>query len=57
MPLSEKRAVAVQTYLVKKGLTAARVEAKGYGATQPTAANDTEAGKKQNRRVEIVLGQ
>lgn len=57
IPLSEKRAASVQDYLVKKGLSASRVEAKGFGATKPIASNNTEAGKSQNRRVEIVLGQ
>jgi outer membrane protein OmpA-like peptidoglycan-associated protein len=57
IPLSEKRAAAVKDYLLQKGLAANRVEAKGYGAAKPIAGNDTEAGKKQNRRVEIVLGQ
>jgi outer membrane protein OmpA-like peptidoglycan-associated protein len=57
IPLSEKRAAAVQDYLVKKGLSATRVEAKGFGATKPIADNNTAAGKSQNRRVEIVLGE
>ncbi|SHN33072.1 OmpA family protein [Chitinophaga sp. CF418] len=57
VPLSEKRAAAVQEYLVRKGLSVNRVEAKGFGAAKPVADNDTEAGRRQNRRVEIVLGQ
>lgn len=57
VPLSEKRAAAVKDYLVKKGLSVNRVEAKGFGASKPVADNDTEAGRRQNRRVEIVLGQ
>jgi OOP family OmpA-OmpF porin len=57
VPLSEKRANAVKDYLLKKGVTANRVEAKGYGAAKPLVSNDTEAGRSQNRRVEIVLGQ
>lgn len=57
IPLSEKRAAAVKDYLVKKGLSVNRVEAKGFGASKPVADNDTEAGRRQNRRVEIVLGQ
>lgn len=56
-PLSEKRADAVKAYLLKKGLADNRIEAKGYGAAKPVADNSTEAGRKQNRRVEIVLGQ
>jgi len=57
VPLSEKRANAVKDYLLKKGLTANRLEAKGYGAAKPLVSNDTEAGRSQNRRVEIVLGE
>jgi outer membrane protein OmpA-like peptidoglycan-associated protein len=56
-PLSEKRANAVKTYLLKKGLISNRVEAKGFGSAKPIADNTTEAGKSKNRRVEIVLGE
>ncbi|MDN3655620.1 OmpA family protein [Ferruginibacter paludis] len=57
IPLSQKRAQAVQAYLLKKGLNANRVEAKGYGAAKPIADNTSETGKSKNRRVEIVLGE
>ena len=57
IPLSEKRANAVRQYLIKKGLTVNRVEAKGYGSSKPIADNTTEAGRSKNRRVEIVLGE
>jgi OOP family OmpA-OmpF porin len=57
IPLSEKRANAVKAYLVKKGLTDNRIEAKGLGSAEPIADNSTEAGRSQNRRVEIVLGE
>ena len=57
IPLSEQRAEAVQTYLVKKGLKENRMEAKGFGSAKPIADNSTEAGKSKNRRVEIVLGE
>jgi OOP family OmpA-OmpF porin len=53
--LSEKRAQAVMDYLVKAGLPADRFTATGYGSTQPVAANDTEQGKAQNRRIEFVV--
>ncbi len=55
--LSQKRADAVKLYLKKIGLPDNRIEAKGFGATKPIADNTTEAGKSQNRRVEIVLGE
>ncbi len=53
--LSEKRAQAVVDYLVKAGLPPARFTAVGYGSAQPVAANDTEDGKAQNRRIEFVV--
>ncbi|CAN5279140.1 hypothetical protein BH11BAC5_BH11BAC5_31830 [soil metagenome] len=57
IPLSQKRAQAVKDYLLKKGVTTGRIEAKGFGAGKPIADNSTEAGKSKNRRVEIVLGE
>jgi OOP family OmpA-OmpF porin len=56
-PLSEQRANAVRTYLIKKGLVENRVEAKGFGSAKPIADNNTETGRSKNRRVEIVLGE
>lgn len=55
--LSEDRANSVKNYLLGKGLSAGRVETKGYGQTQPIADNKTADGKARNRRVQIVLGQ
>lgn len=52
--LSYDRAAAVRTYLLDKGVTAARIEARGYGKTKPTASNKTKAGQALNRRVEFV---
>lgn len=51
--LSEDRANAVRNYLIKKGIVAERIVAKGYGDTQPTGDNTTDAGKQKNRRTEI----
>jgi OOP family OmpA-OmpF porin len=53
--LSEKRAQAVAEYLIKAGLPADRFSPVGYGSTQPVAANETEDGKAQNRRIEFVV--
>ncbi|MEO6229395.1 MAG: OmpA family protein [Ferruginibacter sp.] len=55
--LSEQRAASVKSYLQTKGITTERIESKGMGSTQPIADNSTTAGKAENRRVEIVLGQ
>lgn len=57
IPLSEQRANAIKAYLLKKGLKETRLEAKGFGASKPVASNNTELGRSQNRRVEIVLGE
>lgn len=53
--LSQDRAASVKSYLVKKGISASRVEAKGYGDTLPIADNTDEAGRKQNRRTEVKI--
>ena len=53
--LSEKRANAVKKYLVAAGITPARIQATGYGDKHPLYTNDTEAGRSQNRRVELNL--
>jgi len=53
--LSERRAKTVMQTLVQKyGVDAKRLTAKGYGAEQPLAENDSEQGRAINRRVEIV---
>lgn len=53
--LSERRATAVRDVLLDLGVAAERVAARGYGETQPIAANDTAQNRQLNRRVEIVL--
>jgi outer membrane protein OmpA-like peptidoglycan-associated protein len=53
--LSEHRAEAVRDYLVQQGISAASIEAKGFGKTEPIASNETAEGRQQNRRVELVL--
>ncbi len=53
--LSERRANAVANQLKSYGVAPARFTAMGYGESQPVASNDTEEGKRQNRRVEIAI--
>jgi outer membrane protein OmpA-like peptidoglycan-associated protein len=53
MKLSEARANAVRNYLIKKGVPAERMTARGYGETHPIADNTTTEGKAANRRVEL----
>jgi outer membrane protein OmpA-like peptidoglycan-associated protein len=55
--LSKGRAEAVRTYLVKKGVEPARLEAKGFGSSRPIANNATAKGREENRRVEFVIPQ
>ena len=55
--LSNERAAAVISYLVKKGVSAGRLKATGYGESQPIADNNTEEGRELNRRIEFLVGQ
>jgi len=50
--LSTRRAEACRAYLVEKGIDRGRIDAKGYGAERPIAANDTAEGRQKNRRIE-----
>jgi OOP family OmpA-OmpF porin len=52
--LSERRANAVEAYLVRQGIDASRIDTRGYGETRPVATNSTAAGRAQNRRAEII---
>jgi chemotaxis protein MotB len=53
--LSTIRAINVLRYLQGRGISADRLSAVGYGEQKPVAANDTEAGRQKNRRIEIVF--
>ncbi len=53
--LSERRAGAAKDFLVAQGVTPNRVRSVGLGETEPKAANDTEAGMQENRRVEVAI--
>ena len=53
--LSEQRAATVANYLAGRGVMRDRMITIGAGETRPIASNDTEAGRAQNRRVEITL--
>ena len=53
--LSERRARSVKSFAVSEGLAGRRVKTEGRSFHEPIADNDTEAGRAQNRRVEIVI--
>lgn len=54
-PLSEERALEVKKYLESKGVSADRLESRGFGSSQPVDTNDTEEGRAKNRRVEFKV--
>lgn len=53
--LSQRRALSVADILIGAGVPAGRLSAIGHGEDQPVASNLTEAGRAQNRRVEIIV--
>ncbi len=53
--LSENRADAVAEYLVDRGIPTARVTFNGFGSSRPVSPNNTEEGRRKNRRVEILI--
>jgi outer membrane protein OmpA-like peptidoglycan-associated protein len=53
--LSQRRADAVKDALTAKGVASDRITTKGYGPKYPVVANDSAAGRQQNRRVEVVV--
>lgn len=53
--LSEQRATAVAAYLADKGIPAERITARGYGESRPVAPGESDAERRKNRRVEILI--
>ena len=55
LALSEQRAKAVAAYLEQLGVTAERMQFRGYGETQPRVENDSAANRALNRRTEFEI--
>jgi OmpA-OmpF porin, OOP family len=55
LALSQRRANAVEDFLITQGIEPTRIGARGYGEQLPVASNETTAGRQQNRRVEVVV--
>lgn len=53
--LSEERAETVKNYILSKGIPPEQLSSAGYSSDKPIASNDTEAGRKKNRRVEFKI--
>jgi len=53
--LSRRRALAVRSYLVAQGVALSRLTSQGFGESYPVASNTSEAGREQNRRVEMLV--
>lgn len=53
--LSQARAESVKAYVIKKGVDASRMIAKGYGESKPIASNETIEGRQKNRRTEVRI--
>jgi adhesin transport system outer membrane protein len=54
-PLSRNRAESVAQFLIGQGVDASLIQIEGFGARDPVASNSSQAGRRQNRRVEITL--
>jgi outer membrane protein OmpA-like peptidoglycan-associated protein len=55
LDLSNRRAYAVRSYLADAGISGSRLSSTGMGESAPIASNDTDTGRQQNRRVEIII--
>jgi outer membrane protein OmpA-like peptidoglycan-associated protein len=53
--LSQRRATAAKVYLMDLGIAGHRIDAVGRGESEPVATNETDAGRQENRRVEVAI--
>lgn len=56
LDLSQRRADAVRSALISRGIASTRISDQGYGKAYPVASNNDSGGRQLNRRVEIVIG-
>jgi outer membrane protein OmpA-like peptidoglycan-associated protein len=54
--LSQRRADAVRSALISRGVDASRIGTEGYGKSYPVANNNDSGGRQLNRRVEVIIG-
>ena len=55
LDLSQRRASAVRDFLIDNGISPRRITARGYGEAVSVASNTTIAGRRENRRVEVIV--
>jgi len=55
LDLSQRRADAVRDFLIENGIRAERITARGYGEEKAVASNATAEGRRENRRVEVIV--
>ena len=55
LQLSKDRADAAKKLLTDKGVASGRIRTRGFGETKPISTNDTEEGRKKNRRIEFLI--
>lgn len=53
--LSEDRAESLASWLIQNGISSTRITTVGYGESRPVADNETEDGRRKNRRTEIKI--
>jgi OOP family OmpA-OmpF porin len=55
--LSQKRSESVKGFLVQSGVSADQITARGFGEANPVASNDTDEGRRLNRRVDVIVSE
>ena len=55
MTLSQKRAFALNAFLINQGVESNRIDTEWFGQTKPIASNETSDGRQKNRRVEMTI--